>query len=84
LARSKPVKPLEIYLPIELTKPLKNILKLLYTQKLSQKDLVDQSNLSKGLISKYLKQLRELGLITISKKKKGNKRFFDITEKGFW
>ena len=80
----EPVKPIEIYLPLELTKPLKNILNLLYTQKLSQKDLVDQSNLSKGLISKYLKQLRELGLITISKKKKGNKRFFDITEKGFW
>ena len=81
---NEPVKPLEIYLPIALSKPLKNILNRLHKQKFSQKSLVDHLKLSKGWISKYLRELRDLGLLEISKTNVGKGRFFDITEKGMW
>lgn len=80
----EPIKPLEIYTPIPLSKPLKKILHILYEKKFSQSGLVKSTGYSKGLISRYLKQLKELGLIEISKKKKGKERFFEITDKGNW
>lgn len=81
---NEPIKPLEIYIPIPLSKPLKKILFILYEKKISQSGLVKSTGYSKGLISRYLKQLKELGLIEISKKKKGKERFFEITDKGNW
>lgn len=81
---NEPIKPLEIYTPIPLSKPLKKILYILYEKKISQSGLVKSTGYSKGLISRYLKQLKELGLIEISKKKKGKERFFEITDKGNW
>lgn len=81
---NEPIKPLEIYTPIPLSKPLKKILHILYEKKISQSGLVKSTGYSKGLISRYLKQLKELGLIEISKKKKGKERFFEITDKGNW
>lgn len=81
---TEPIKPLEIYTPIPLSKPLKKILYILYEKKISQSGLVKSMGYSKGLISRYLKQLKELGLIEISKKKKGKERFFEITDKGNW
>ena len=81
---SEPIKPIEIYLPIPLSEPLKNLLMLLNSKNLSQKNVVKETGLSKGMISRYLKDLRELGLINISSQKKGKERFFEITEKGSW
>lgn len=81
---NEPIKPLEIYTPIPLSKPLKKILHILYEKKISQSGLVKSTGYSKGLISRYLKQLKDLGLIEISKKKKGKERFFEITDKGNW
>lgn len=81
---NEPIKPLEIYTPIPLSKPLKKILHILYEKKISQSGLVKSTGYSKGLISRYLKQLKELGLIEISKKKRGKERFFEITDKGNW
>lgn len=81
---NKPIKPLEIYLPRSISTQLKNLLNLLYTEEISQKKLVHETGLSKGLISRYLKELRELELIRISTKKSGKERFFEITEKGEW
>ena len=79
-----PIKPLEIYLPTPLSEPLKKLLLILNTKEISQKSLVEQTKFSKGLISRYLNNLREIGLIEISHKKKGEERFFKITEKGEW
>ncbi len=81
---TEPIKPLEIYLPLPISNPLKNILKLIDEQGHSQKGLIEYTNFSKGLISRYLKELRGLDLIKISQKKKGKERYFDITEKGRW
>ena len=81
---NEPIKPLEIYTPIPLSKPLKKILYILYEKKISQSGLVKSTGYSKGLISRYLKQLKELGLIEITKKKRGKERFFEITDKGNW
>ena len=80
----EPIKPLEICTPIPLSNPLKKILYILYEKKISQSELVKSTGYSKGLISRYLKQLKELGLIEISKKKKSKERFFEITDKGNW
>ena len=80
----EPIKPLEIYMPVILSDPLKNLFSTLNKQKISQKRLVEETGFSKGLISRYLNNLREMGLIEISKKKKGKERFFEITEKGKW
>lgn len=79
-----PIKPLEIYLPTPLSEPLKKLLSILNTKEISQRNLVEQTRFSKGLISRYLKNLREIGLIEISTNKKGKERFFKITEKGEW
>ncbi len=81
---NEPIKPLEIYIPIPLSKPLKKILSILHEKKISQSGLVKSTGYSKGLISRYLKKLKELGLIEISKKKRGKERFFEITDKGNW
>ena len=81
---SEPIKPIEIFLPIPLSEPLKNLLILLNSKNISQKNIVKETGLSKGMISRYLKDLRELGLIEISSEKKGKERFFEITEKGKW
>jgi len=81
---SEPIKPLEIYMPVSLSDPLKNLFSSLNEQIISQKRLVEETGFSKGLISRYLNNLREMGLIEISKKKKGKERFFEITEKGKW
>ncbi len=81
---SEPIKPLEIYMPVILSDPLKNLFSTLNEQIISQKRLVEETGFSKGLISRYLNNLREMGLIEISKKKKGKERFFEITEKGKW
>ncbi|TKJ20460.1 MAG: hypothetical protein CEE43_12340 [Promethearchaeota archaeon Loki_b32] len=81
---SEPIKPLEIYMPVVLSNPLKNLFSTLNEQIISQKRLVEETGFSKGLISRYLNNLREMGLIEISKKKKGKERFFEITEKGKW
>ena len=80
----EPIKPLEIYMPVILSDPLKNLFSTLNKQIISQKRLVEETGFSKGLISRYLNNLREMGLIEISKKKKGKERFFEITEKGKW
>ncbi len=80
----EPIKPLEIYMPVILSDPLKNLFSTLNKQIISQKRLVNETGFSKGLISRYLNNLREMGLIEISKKKKGKERFFEITEKGKW
>ncbi len=79
-----PIKPLEIYLPIPISAPLKKLLLILKIEQISQRELVEQTKFSKGLISRYLKNLRELGLIKISTNIKGKDRFFNITEKGEW
>lgn len=81
---TEPIKPLEIYLPIPLSESLKNLLNLLDTQDISQKDLIDKTGLSKGMISRYVNNLIDLGLISISNIKRGKERFFKITEKGKW
>lgn len=81
---SEPIKPIEIYLPIPLSDPLKNLLILLNSKELSQKNVVKETGLSKGMISRYLKDLRELGLIEILSEKKKKERFYKITEKGKW
>jgi len=81
---SETIKPLEIYMPVSLSDPLKNLFSTLNEQIISQKRLVEETGFSKGLISRYLNNLREMGLIEISKKKKGKERFFEITEKGKW
>ena len=80
----EPVKPLEIYIPKILTDPLRNLLNILNSENLSQKDLVEKLGLSKGLISRYLKELRERGLINTSNRKRGKERFFELTTKGRW
>ena len=80
----EPIKPLEIFMPVILSDPLKNLFSTLNKQIISQKRLVEETGFSKGLISRYLNNLREMGLIEISKKKKGKERFFEITEKGKW
>ena len=80
----EPIKPLEIYMPVILSDPLKNLLFTLNKQIISQKRLAEETGFSKGLISRYLNNLRDMGLIEISKKKKGKDRFFEITEKGKW
>jgi uncharacterized membrane protein len=71
-------------MPVILSDPLKNLFSTLNKQIISQKRLVEETGFSKGLISRYLNNLREMGLIEISKKKKGKERFFEITEKGKW
>lgn len=81
---NEPIKPIEIYLPIPLSEPLKNLLILLNSKNFSQKNVVKETGLSKGMISRYLKDLRELDLIKISSEKKGKERFYEITEKGKW
>ena len=78
------IRPLEIYLPIPLSAPLSNILQILNAQQISQKGLVEKTQFSKGLISRYIKNLRDFGLIYVSEKQKGKERFFEITEKGKW
>jgi len=80
----EPIKPLEIYLPMPLSDPLKRLLVLLNTQKISQKNLVKETGLSKGMVSRYLRNLINLNLIKVSRKKSGKERFFEITEKGKW
>jgi uncharacterized membrane protein len=80
----KPIKPLEIYLPIPLSDPLKDLLNILYHKGISQKKMVNETGLSKGMISRYLKNLIDMNLIKISEKKRGRERFFEITEKGQW
>ena len=79
-----PIRPLEIYLPIRLSGPLRNILQILNTQQISQKGLVEKTQFSKGLISRYIKNLRDLSLIEVLEMQKGKERFFEITDKGKW
>ena len=79
-----PIKPIEIYRPIQLSQSLKEILKILNSQTISQKLLVEKTNLSKGLISRYLKNLRNYGLITELSDKLGKEKFYNVTEKGKW
>ncbi len=81
---NKPIKPIEIYLPVPLSEPLKNLLFLINSKNLSQKKIIKETGLSKGMISRYLKNLREIGLIEISSEKKGKERVFEITDKGKW
>ena len=81
---TEPVKPLEIYLPHPISKPLKNILKIINEQGLSQKELIEFTRLSKGMISRYVKELRDMEILEISRDKKEKGRFFNITEKGKW
>jgi len=78
------VKPLEIYLPIPISESLKNLLLILKKEHITQKQIVEQTKFSKGLISRYLKNLRELGLIEISTNVEGKEKFFNVTEKGEW
>lgn len=74
------LKPMEIYLPHPLSKPLKKLLKLLSEEKLTQKGIVEYTKYSKGMVSRYLKNLRELELIELSEDKKN----FKLTDKGKW
>jgi len=75
------LKPLEIYLPIPLSKPLKKLLIIISEQKLTQKEIIEHTKYSKGMVSRYLKNLRELELIEMSTK---DKKRFELTDKGMW
>jgi hypothetical protein len=79
-----PVKPLEIFLPLKLSKPLKKLLEIMDSKSLSQKDLIKITKLSKGLISRYINNLLNLDLIQIAEKKRSKERFYQLTEKGMW
>ncbi len=79
-----PIKPIEIYRPIQLPQPLIEILKILNSQLISQKSLVKKTKLSKGLISRYLKNLRNYGLIMELLDKPGKEKYYNLTEKGKW
>ena len=79
-----PIKPLEIFLPLNLSDPLRELLVALYSKSRSQKELIQDTKLSKGLISRYINSLINLELIQIADKKKGKERFYKLTEKGMW
>jgi len=79
-----PIKPLEIFLPLKLSEPLRDLLIILYSKSKSQKELITDTKLSKGLISRYINNLINLELIQIADKKKGKERFYKLTEKGMW
>jgi len=81
---SEPIKPLEIHLPIPISESLRNILNKINSKEASQKILVKNTGLSKGMISRYVNELIDLELIDISGKKRGKEQFFQITEKGKW
>jgi len=78
------IKPYEIHLPLRLPSPLRNFLIILNSKSQSQKELIKETGLSKGLISRYINNLIELGLIQIANKKIGKERFYELTEKGKW
>ena len=77
------IKPIEIYLPINISPSLKTILNRLNKEQITQKELVQKTGLSKGMISRYLSELRNLGLI-IKSNDLGNENCFEITQKGEW
>ena len=79
-----PVKPLEIFLPLKLSESLRTLLEILSSTSKSQKELIKETNLSKGLISRYINNLISLELIQIADKKIGKERFYKLTEKGMW
>lgn len=78
------IKPYEIHLPLRLPNPLRNLLILLNSKSKSQKELIKETNLSKGLISRYINSLNEMELIQIANKRIGKERFYELTEKGKW
>ena len=88
--KDETIKPIEIYKPIKLPISLNKILEMLKSGSKNLDDLlegykeVSEDKGSIGLISRYLKDLKELDLIIELKEKKDKKKYFSLTEKGKW
>ena len=84
------ISPIEFYKPLKISTSLKTILGFFSEKTYSLDDLIelyqklDKKTATKGLISRYLNELKNLGLIEESEKKNGRKKLFKLTEKGKW
>ena len=86
----QPISPIEFYKPLKVSSSLKTILGFFSEKTQSLDDLIERyqslnkKTATKGLISRYLNELKNLGLVEESEKKIGKKKLFRLTEKGKW
>ena len=88
--KDQKIAPIEFYKPLKISKSLKKVLSIFKNDEYSLDDIIeiyekkDESKDSKGLISRYVNELKSLNLIEENEKRTERKKLFHLTEKGKW
>lgn len=88
--KTEKVAPIEFYSPLRIPPGLKRLLKAFQSESLSLDQLIeryekkDEDRPTKGLISRYLNELKEIKLVEERDEKRGRKKLFQLTYKGRW
>jgi len=90
MPKNEKIGPIEFYPPLRIPHGLKRLLKAFQDESLSLDQLIeryekkDEKRPTKGLISRYLNELKELNLVEERDEKIGRKKIFQLTYKGKW
>ncbi|MHA1756845.1 MAG: hypothetical protein ACTSVV_08755 [Promethearchaeota archaeon] len=89
--KNQKISPMEFFKPLKISKSLKRVLSILKNRECSLDDIIDSyekkkedTKVSKGLISRYVSELKSLELIAETEKRRDRKKLFYLTDKGKW